>query len=709
VRFDASKWRYPYPKIKKAAQVNVNANHNPALKCQRSISKYFMANFFSIPDQEKNYQSYMVFALCILWTVVAGIVCASGFIMRPLIWDRWLTFILEALFIAFTTLTLNRMGYTRTAAWTFIIMLWLYQTVPTYTAGGIQAPGILAQTSVILTAGFLVGWRGGLAIGLLSIGTDFWLAYMEVHGQLPVPTVRHSPTTRWVATIIPFATIVALQYYATNHLRSGLIALQREIAKREEAEKKTNQTVYNLEERVKELKTLYAVSHILQDEDASVKNLLSEIAELLPAGWQHPDIAAARVFFSGTEYATSNYKPSAYSQLAEAVTDSGSVLGIEVVYLQKAPESYEGPFLKEERNLIDAIAEMVKMNLDRRARRDELKDYKYALDIGYMVSISDADKHFTYVNGNFCKASKHSPAELLGQNFGIILSGAHPPEYLNALSRALQQGQPISGEFCNKAKDGTLYWVDTTIVPFLDDDGKVYRYLSINHDITARKEADQQIKQSERLLKKITSQIPGNTFMFEIDETGNNKILFMSRGKDAFNHSPEFGELLKDPENLREIVHDDDKAKFNNAMLEAFKTQSAVSIQYRVQLNGDTRWRWLQAVPENDKNGKVLWYGAANDITPLVDYLTSIEQIIFDIGHVIRRPVSSMLGMTQLIMDGALSDAEIKEVSQKLHTISEEMDTFILELNYVYNQKRQDTRHHFDISSLIDKRSSLFK
>jgi PAS domain S-box-containing protein len=667
-----------------------------------------MTSFFSIPDRENDHQSYMIYVLCLLWTVVTAAIVSIGFFYFPHLWYRWLTFIGVSLFICVFNLQLNRFGYIRLTSWTLTIMLWLYITIPCYSAGGIMAPGILSQTSVILTAGFLLGWRGGLAIGLLTMGTDFCLAYMEVNGYLPIPSVMHNPITRWIGAIIPFGTILALQYYATNHLRTSLIAVQREIVRREEAEKITNQTVYNLKERVKEMKTLYEVSRILQDEDAPHKKNFQEIAEILPTGWQYPEITAARVCFAGTEYATSNYKASAYCQRAEVKTAGGSILSIEVVYLQPAPESDEGPFLNEERNLINMLAEMVKMNLERRERRDELKDYKYALDIGYMVSISGVDARFIYVNDNFCKSSRYSSAELLGKDYGIIISDFHSLEYFEGLKIALRDGKPYRGEFCNNAKDGTVYWVDTTIVPFLDDDGKVYQYLSINHDITERKEADDKIKQSEQLLKKITSQVPGNTYMFEIEESGNSKILFLSRGTDTINHNYDFDELSEHPEMLREVLHDDDKVKFNDAMKEAYRTRSSISFQYRIVINGNVRWRWMQAVPEKDKNGKTLWYGATSDITQLVDYIASIEQIIFDIGHVIRRPVSNMLGMSKLIINDMVSEKEIKEISRKMYLISEEMDKFFHELNEAYLQKRHSTQHNIDVSQSINKRSSLF-
>lgn len=668
-----------------------------------------MTSLFYMPDKEKNYQSYMVFVLTILWSVVTGLTVSLGFYFFPDLWSRWLLFLGISLFMAGFHLTLNKLGYIRTASWSLTIFVWLYITVTCYSAGGINAPGILSQTSVILTAGFLLGWRGGLIFGILTIAADFGMAYMEMIGSLPHPTVVHTPITRWIAAFIPFGTILALQYYATNHLNTGLKALQREIIKREEAEKEKDQTVSDLKERVKELKTLYNVNKILQDEDTASGLLFRELAKIIPGGWQYPEIASARITVDGTIFTSDNYKPCMSCQRAEGKTSKGTIISIEVGYSQLMPKSDEGPFLKEERSLISMLVEMIKIAIERREQSAELKDYKYALDIGYSVSISDSSGLFSFANENFSKISKYTCDELKGQNHSILWSGYHPSEYFDELGIAMEGGKPFKGEFCNRAKDGSLYWVDTTIVPFLDENRKIYQFLSINHDITERKESEEKIKRSEELLRKVTSQIPGNTYMFEIAENGDINILFMSHGSETDKEIYEAGDLKERRSIVNAKYYKNDKAKFTNAMKEAYRTQSAVSVQYRVIVNGHIRWRWMQATPEKDLSGRTLWYGASTDITPIVDYLASIEQIIFDIGHIIRRPIASMLGMTQLIFDSNLSETEIKEISKKLYLISQEMDKFVGELNTAYNQKRLETKLSIDVSSEINKRDNLFE
>jgi hypothetical protein len=143
-------------------------------------------------------------------------------------------------------------------------------------------------------------------------------------------------------------------------------------------------------------------------------------------------------------------------------------------------------------------------------------------------------------------------------------------------------------------------------------------------------------------------------------------------------------------------------------MKQGNRTQLPMSFQYRIVIDGHIRWRWMQSIPEKDKNGKTIWYGATSDITALIDYIASVEQILFDIAHVIRRPISTMMGLTKLITEFQLSAEEIKETSKKIYIVTEEMDKFSRELNEIYSQKRDNSEFSVDISSLLDKRGSLF-
>lgn len=150
------------------------------------------------------------------------------------------------------------------------------------------------------------------------------------------------------------------------------------------------------------------------------------------------------------------------------------------------------------------ISERITIEKNLKNSLKELTDYKYALDESNIVAITDKKGIIQHVNDNFCKISKYSREELIGQDHRIINSGFHSKEFIRELWTTIANGGEWREQIKNKAKDGSYYWVDTNIIPFLTEQGKPFQYVAIGSDITVRKSVEEQLLEVNKELESFS-------------------------------------------------------------------------------------------------------------------------------------------------------------------------------------------------------------
>ena len=346
---------------------------------------------------------------------------------------------------------------------------------------------------------------------------------------------------------------------------------------------------------------------------------------------------------------------------------------------------------------------MIGTNLDiteRKKAEKKIIDYKYALNESSIVAMTDQRGIISYVNDNFCTISKYSAQELFGQDHRILNSGYHPKSYIKNSWSTISNGKKWQGEIKNRAKDGTTYWIDTSIVPFLDEKGKPYKYMAISTDITERKDAEQSLQFSQSNLTALIENT--DAIIYSIDTnflyTAFNKSL---RDKLKLNydldlkigdHVNRFLEKI-DPKEARQLrsklieAMKGDRIKFEQeSTFGRVYNCSSVSINPILE---DETVIGLSCLVYDITQQKLEQLQKEKMSTDLIQRNLNLEQFTFIVSHNLRGPTANIIGFSEYLQDENITLKEQKELQHGLSKSVIALDVVIKDLNSILQIKSE--------------------
>jgi PAS domain S-box-containing protein/putative nucleotidyltransferase with HDIG domain len=281
---------------------------------------------------------------------------------------------------------------------------------------------------------------------------------------------------------------------------------------------------HQLNERVKELRAFHRLAEITGRDGTTLGEVCEELTNILPESWQFPEITCARIRVGDSEFRTGNFADSPWEQSAPVRVAGVAVGSIDVGYLDERPEEDEGPFLKEERQLIDGLAERLGRVVERK-RADEIlrvKDWVIESAIN-AIAISDLAGSLSYVNPAFVRQWGYgSPAEILGRS---VVEFWQMGDKAEEVAEAVRAKGSWSGDLVAQRKDGVHFDVHVASNLVLDAAGQPISMQASFEDITTRKRADEALRELGERYRGLIDNVP--EIIFIIDLQG--KLTFVSR------------------------------------------------------------------------------------------------------------------------------------------------------------------------------------
>ena len=301
---------------------------------------------------------------------------------------------------------------------------------------------------------------------------------------------------------------------------------------------------------------------------------------------------------------------------------------------------------------------------DRKEREDELRKLNQAVEqSSAAVFITDPDGDIEYVNERFVEITGYTMEEALGQNPRLLKSGLHEPEFYTDVWETLTNGETWHGEFRNRHKDGSLYWASAALSPIRDSRGKTTHYVAIEDDITAEKEAADEIRAKEERFRTLLANLPGTVYRCLHDEQWT--MGFISEQVEDLTGYPASDFLGNTVRTFDSVIHPEDRETVAKEVEEAVSSKSPWTIQYRVvHRDGSIHWVGERGRAIHREDGQTDYLdGVIIDITKEKEMEAQVKvameqaeeanraksDFLSSMSHELRTPLNGVLGYAQIL------------------------------------------------------------
>lgn len=349
------------------------------------------------------------------------------------------------------------------------------------------------------------------------------------------------------------------------------------------------------------------------------------------------------------------------------------------------------------------------------AANEKVQFYRSALDQVAIVATTDPHGRITFVNDHFTKISGYSKEELIGKDHRILNSGFHSKEFFKNLWNTISSGKTWRGEICNRAKDGSIYWVDTTIVPNIGENGRITQYTAIRYEISERKRSE------ERLDIALDS---SKMAAWSVD-TRNNKIWRSSRHDQLFGYSEPATDWNQ--ETFFSHIYEDDKKD----VMREFGSRGicpSPKVRFRIRLHRSQELRWMEIITRavlDSKGEPARLIGTIRDITDQIQLEETLiqsknqaeqaartkSQFLANMSHEIRTPLNGIIGMSNLLLSATRDPSQIEhlQIIQNCGNTLLDLVNDVLDFSKLEIDKIEPEKEPFPLHSSIGEVIDMFK